>query len=89
MASRLREDFEMLRGALERRRGEWEGQVRAYVTAHPVATLAGAFGVGYVLGGGLLSRRTLPVLGLAMRATAGELLGRLLLGPQEEQVVPS
>ena len=76
VATRLREDFGMLRTALGRERADLEVRLRQVVEEHPVASVAVGFGVGYVLGGGLFSRRTLPVVGLALRLVAGELLGR-------------
>ena len=76
VATRLREDFEMLRTALGRERADLEARLRQVVEEHPVASVAVGFGVGYVLGGGLFSRRTLPVFGLGLRLLAGELLGQ-------------
>lgn len=78
VAHRLREDVGMLMSAIDRERGALEDRVRGLVEDHPVATLAGAFGIGYVFGGGILSRRSLPVLGIALRYAAGEMLGRLM-----------
>lgn len=78
VAHRLREDVSMLMSAIDRERGALEDRVRGLVEQHPVATLAGAFGVGYVLGGGILSRRSLPVFGIALRYAAGEMLSRLV-----------
>ena len=78
VAHRLREDVSMLMSAIDRERGALEDRVRGLVDEHPVATLAGAFGIGYVLGGGIFSRRSLPVFGIALRFAAGEVLGRLM-----------
>lgn len=39
----------------------------ALVDAHPVATLLGALGVGYVLGGGLFTSLTRRVVGTGLR----------------------
>lgn len=78
VAHRLREDVGMLMSAIDRERGALEDRVRNLVEEHPVATLAGAFGIGYVLGGGIFSRRSLPIFGMALRFAAGEVLGRLM-----------
>lgn len=42
-------------------------EVGALVRQHPVGALAAAVGAGYVLGGGLFTRATSRVFGLAMR----------------------
>jgi hypothetical protein len=78
VAHRLREDVGMLVSAIDRERGALEDRVRGLVEEHPVATMAGAFGIGYVLGGGIFSRRSLPIFGMALRFAAGEMLGRLM-----------
>ncbi len=54
--------------------------VRRRVRRHPYAMVAAALGVGYVLGGGLFSRTTARLLGVAGRVAAlplirGELIG--------------
>ncbi|MDB4981344.1 MAG: hypothetical protein JWM82_2096 [Myxococcales bacterium] len=41
--------------------------VGALVESHPVGTLLGALGVGYVLGGGLFTSLTRRLLGVGMR----------------------
>jgi hypothetical protein len=42
-------------------------EVRALVRQHPMGALAAALGVGYVLGGGLFTRTSSRVFGLAVR----------------------
>lgn len=42
-------------------------EVSALVRQHPAGALAAALGVGYVLGGGLFTKTTSRVLGLAVR----------------------
>ncbi|HVX95015.1 MAG TPA: hypothetical protein VHK47_08895 [Polyangia bacterium] len=42
-------------------------EVGALVRQHPVGALAAALGVGYVVGGGLFTRTTSRVFGLAVR----------------------
>jgi len=78
----------MLRNALGRERADLEARLRAAVHEHPVASVAVGFGVGYVLGGGLLSRKTLPVVGLGLRLLAGELLGNAIGEMDREQPNP-
>lgn len=78
IATRMREDFGMLRGALERQRAEVEDQIRAFVTTRPLVSLGAAFGVGYVLGGGLFSRLTTHLAGLGIRILASDLVASTL-----------
>jgi hypothetical protein len=42
-------------------------EVTALVRQHPVGALAAAAGIGYILGGGLFTRTTSRVFGLAVR----------------------
>jgi hypothetical protein len=78
VAHRLREDVGMLMSAIERKRDAIEERMRGLVEEHPVASIAGAFGIGYVLGGGIFSRRSRPILGIALRLATGEMLARLM-----------
>lgn len=59
--------------------GELQTFITSQVRERPVATLAAAAGVGYVLGGGLSSRLTLLMVGvatrLAMAVAAREMAG--------------
>ncbi len=51
--------------------------IQGRVDRNPYATLAGAFGVGFVLGGGLFTRLTERVTGAALRAGLMAALPRL------------
>lgn len=57
--------------------------VRRRVRRHPYALLAAAVGVGYVLGGGLFTRTTARLLGVAGRVAALPLIRSELVGLAE------
>jgi hypothetical protein len=78
VATRLREDLGMLMSAIDRERDEVEHRVRSFMHQHPVATLTATFGVGYLLGGGLFSRRSIPLLGLGLRLAGSQVVARML-----------
>jgi len=71
--------------------------MRRRVRRHPYAMLAAALSVGYVLGGGLFSRTTVRLLGVAGRVATlplirGELIGlaeAMLAGPAESEDEPT
>jgi hypothetical protein len=73
----------MLRSAFDRERLELQERAKTLFEDHPVAVVAAGFGLGFVLGGGLLSRAAIPALGLCARAYAGDLLGRVLSGVEQ------
>jgi len=60
-------DAQKLVGHVQEARGEIQTYVTQQVRERPVATLAAAAGVGYLLGGGLSSRLTLLMFGFATR----------------------
>ncbi|HZH02190.1 MAG TPA: hypothetical protein VEY30_00315 [Myxococcaceae bacterium] len=66
------------RGAYTDLRGTLDVQGR--MERHPYAMLAGALGVGYVLGGGLFSSFTFRLVRLGLRAAAIPVLRHQLMG---------
>jgi hypothetical protein len=56
------------------------------VQRHPYAMVAAAFGVGYVLGGGLFSALTFRLLGIGVRLAAVPIVKAQLLGLAEAAV---
>lgn len=74
IGAHVREDISQFREAAEKRQHELTDQVTQMVSEHPVASVAIAFGAGYILSGALLSRFTIRL------ATAGArwYLGRML-----------
>jgi ElaB/YqjD/DUF883 family membrane-anchored ribosome-binding protein len=81
----LRGDAEKLVGHVRQVRGELESYISQSARERPVATLATAAGVGYLLGGGLGSRLTVVMIGLATRfamAVAAHEVGSWATEPQ-------
>ena len=60
--------------------------LRGRVQRHPYAMVAAALGVGYVLGGGLLSPLTFRLFGLGVKVAAIPLVKRQLLDLAEAAV---
>lgn len=78
-ARRVKDDFGALGDAFSRRQNDVLSGVRQFVNDKPVAAVGIAFGIGYVLAGGLFSRTTGRLLGLGMRL-GGVAMARSLLG---------
>lgn len=76
---RLRHDLGDFFGAFTRSKEGLSSQLGSFVRERPIASVAIAFGIGYVLGGGLLSRATSRLLGVGARM-AGLALARNLMG---------
>lgn len=70
-----REGQAMARGATD--------AVLEHTREHPYAAIAAAFGVGYVLGGGLFSSTTARLLGLGVKLAAVPLVQNMLLDVAE------
>jgi hypothetical protein len=49
-------------------------QIHTIADEHPLLTVAGAFGVGYLLSGALYSRATAKLLGIGARLLFGAML---------------
>jgi hypothetical protein len=65
---------------LETRLREYEATLRQYVRERPLTSVAAAFGVGYVLGGGLTPRVTWLALTTAARLTFTNMLRNVVVG---------
>jgi len=63
----LQSDAQRLLSHADQARNELQGYLTQSVRERPVATLATAAGVGYLLGGGLSSRLTVLMVGIATR----------------------
>lgn len=87
-ARRVRSDVSDLGRALAREREDVMRSVSGFVKDRPLAALGIAFGVGYVLGGGLFSRTTGRLLGVGVRLASLALL-RSLLGDVADEFAES
>lgn len=77
---RMREDFSLLGEALRRETSGLRESALALVNQHPYAAMGAAFGVGYLLAGGLFSRATARTLSFGTRFLVGKLLRTALMG---------
>ena len=76
---RLRGDLGDLYAAMSRSQEDLAGRVGGFVRERPYASIAIAFGIGYVLGGGLLSRTSSRLFSIGARLY-GLKLARNLMG---------
>lgn len=70
----VRDETQQLARALQDAYAEIESTVREQFTYHPYTTFGVAFGVGYILGGGLPSRFTRLVFELGTRIAVGKMV---------------
>jgi hypothetical protein len=79
---------ESVREQVGERAAELQRTILGMADEHPLLTVAGAFGVGYLLSGALYSRSSAKLLGLGARFLFGamlkETLGSVLLGRRTE-----
>lgn len=80
LGDRMREDFSLLGEALRRETQGLRETVSTMVNEHPYATMGAAFGVGFLLAGGLFSRTTARTLSFGTRFLVGKLLRMALMG---------
>jgi hypothetical protein len=78
--ARIRQDFSFLRDAVEQPVIELRDAAYGFVDEHPLVAVGAAFGVGFVLAGGLFSRTTARALSFGTRFVVGKLLREALLG---------
>jgi hypothetical protein len=78
-SQRIRGDFGDLARLIQRSRDDLTARIGAFVRERPVASVAIAFGIGYVLAGGLFTRTSTRLLGLGARVY-GVALARNLMG---------
>ena len=88
MRSRMREDVDLIREAVGRETAELRDTVLKFVDEHPFGAVGAAFGVGFVLAGGLFSRTTARVLGLSTRFVIGRFIEQALVGTGLGMLMP-
>jgi hypothetical protein len=77
---RVRADLGVLRDAVERPVTELRDAAYSFVDEHPLAAMGAAFGVGFLLAGGLYSKTTGRVLKFGTRFLLGKMLKQALAG---------
>jgi hypothetical protein len=74
MSERMRDDLSLFGASLRREAEELRETAYRMVNQHPYASLGAAFGVGFLLAGGLFSRTTARTLSLGTRFLVERLL---------------
>jgi len=80
MKERVREDFDLFREAVQRETDEWRNRAYGFVREHPYQAVGAAFGVGFLLAGGLFSRFTGRTLSFGTRFLLGRMVRQLVTG---------
>ena len=86
---KVREDVDLFREAVQRETDEFTRNARSYIEQHPYVAVGAAFGVGYILAGGLFSKMTARTLAFGTRFLAGRLLRELLAGAGAGMAFPT
>lgn len=76
-SGRVREEFMALTGAALHVAHGWQALLRDRLERQPYATLAGAAGVGYVLGGGLPTALVRVLIGVGGRLAVERVIAQL------------
>ena len=80
VSERVREDFGLFREALERETADLRNTANKYIQEHPLYAVGAAFGVGFLLSGGLFSKFTARSLGFGARFFIGRMLREVISG---------
>jgi hypothetical protein len=86
---KMREDLNLFREAVQRESDELLSNARTWVEQHPYAAVGAAFGVGFLLAGGLFSKATARTLGFGTRFVIGRLMRQLIAGAGAGMAFPS
>ena len=89
VSDKMREDFTQLREAVQRETDALSRQARSYIEQHPYAAVGAAFGVGFLLSGGLFSRTTARTLAFGTRFLVGRLVRQMIAGAGAGMAFPS
>ncbi len=89
VGDKMREDLSELREAVQRETDELARNARSYIEQHPYAAVGAAFGIGFLLAGGLFSRTTARALGFGTRFLVGRMVRQLIAGAGAGMAFPS
>lgn len=78
IGAQAREDFHMMREAAQKHGSDFIEGWRSFVEEHPFAAVGAAFGIGFALSGGLMSRATFKIGSLVARLYGRRFIGELL-----------
>jgi hypothetical protein len=87
--NKVREDFTALRDAFQRETDQFTQQARVYIGQHPYTAVGAAFGVGFILAGGLFSRATARGVSFGARFFLGRMIRQLLGGAAAGMAFPT
>jgi hypothetical protein len=80
VSERVRQDFGAFRDALQRETADLRQTANKYIQEHPLYAIGAAFGVGFLLSGGLFSKFTVRSLGFGARFFVGRMLREVIGG---------
>jgi hypothetical protein len=86
---KMREDVSLLRDAVQRETDQFARQARDFIEEHPYAAVGAAFGVGFLLAGGLFSRATARGLSFGARFFLGRVIRQLIGGAGAGMAFPT
>jgi hypothetical protein len=88
VGDKVREDFDMFREAVQRETAEIRHTANQFIQEHPFYAVGAAFGVGFLLSGGLFSKATAKTLKFGTRFLMGKLIRNLIAGAGAGFMVP-
>ncbi len=80
VSERVRQDFDLFRDALQRETADLRNTANKYIQEHPLYAVGAAFGVGFLLSGGLFSKFTARGVSFATRFFVGRMLRQVIGG---------
>jgi hypothetical protein len=86
--SKVREDFDQFREAVQRETEQIRKTANQFIQEHPFYAVGAAFGVGFILSGGLFSKATARTLKFGTRFLMGRLIRNLIAGAGAGLMVP-
>lgn len=89
VGDRLRDDIGMIREAVERETSQLRETALGFVKEHPFYAVGAAFGVGFVLSGGLFSKATARTLSFGTRFLLGRFMKQLIAGAGAGMLFPN
>jgi glycine zipper-containing protein DUF883 len=89
VSNKMREDLDLLREAVQRETDHFANEARTYIQQHPYAAVGAAFGVGFLLAGGLFSRATARGISFGARFFLGRAIRQLVGGAAAGMAFPS
>jgi hypothetical protein len=80
VGDRVREDLDLLHEAVQRQTDQLRQKATGFIHEHPYSAVGAAFGIGFLLSGGLFSKATVRTLSFGTRFFVGRLMRQLFAG---------